>query len=83
MSAWGLRGRSSTNNLSDLKYLFELHVCFYFNRDLYTKTVVDENTLVPQHWLVSTAIADEGRRTCTGMVDDKIEFWLRIFFWFA
>jgi hypothetical protein len=50
MSAWGLRGRSSTNNLGDLKYLFELHVCFYFNCDLYTKTVMDENTLVPQHW---------------------------------
>lgn len=37
MSAWGLRGRSSINNLCDLKYLFELHVCFYFNGDFYMK----------------------------------------------
>jgi len=35
-----------------------------------------------QHWLVSTVIADEGRRTCTGMVNDEIKFWLRIF-WFS
>jgi len=46
MSAWGLRGWSSTNHLSDLKYLFELHVCFYFNGNFYTKTVMEENTLV-------------------------------------
>jgi hypothetical protein len=76
MSARGLRGRSSTNNLSDLKYLFELHVCFYFNCDFWMR-----RTHRPQNWLVLTAIA--GRRTCTGMVDDKIEFWLRIFFWFS
>jgi hypothetical protein len=46
MSAWGLRRRSRTSNLSNLEYLFELHVCFYFHCDLYTKTVMDENTLV-------------------------------------
>jgi hypothetical protein len=85
MSAPGLRGWSSTNNLSDLKYFFELHVCFYFNCDLYTKAVMDEKLrthAVLSTSVVSTAIADEGGRTGTGMADDEIEFWLRIF-WFS
>lgn len=34
------------NNLSDLKYLFKLHVGFYFYCDFYMRGVMDENTLV-------------------------------------
>jgi hypothetical protein len=46
MSAWGLHRWSRTNDLSDLKYLFELHVGFYFNCDFYTRQSYIEDMLI-------------------------------------
>jgi hypothetical protein len=69
-------------NLSDFEDLFERHICFYFDCDLCTMTGMDGHwarTLVSE---LARIDGDNGQgRTCTGMANNEIEFWLGIF-WF-